>query len=122
VAVDRGACDGVEVDREAGQGRLEGIGIRGRKRGAVLDARRERFPRTAQALLRSVVPARAARAPLPASSFVTPRSIPVFPGSSGLWTGLPVPLAGQVTQVVRCGCRTLGRAGGGVNPVIHETA
>jgi hypothetical protein len=122
VAVDRRAGDGVEVDGETGQGRVEGVGIRGRKWRSVLDARRERFPRTAQALLRSVVPARAARAPLPASSFVTPCSIPVFPGSSGFWTGLPVPLASQVTQVVRCGCRTLGRAAGGVNPVIHESA
>ena len=48
----------------------------GRQGWAGIDARRERVPRTVQAPLLSVVPVRAVRAPLPASSFVTPPSAP----------------------------------------------
>jgi hypothetical protein len=87
--------DGQRPERSR-QRRME-LGGKGRKG---IDARRERVRRTVQAPLLSVVPVRAVRGPLPASSYVTPRSIPVFRCRSGSRPGFPVPLAGLGPQAV----------------------
>jgi hypothetical protein len=122
----------VVVDRRSGvwrEGDLElpetGVDcvaeLRGKK-WKVLNARRERITRTVQALLLSVVPVRAVRAPLPASFLRTSGRASVFRGRSGSRPGLPVPLASPVTRVtLRCGCRTLVVGRAGVNGVIHES-
>jgi hypothetical protein len=91
MSVDRRPRRGRERHPETGQPLVEGISVCGGEWGTGLDARRERIPRTVQALLQSVVPARAVRAPLPASSFVTPFSTPVFRGSSGSGRVSPYP-------------------------------
>jgi hypothetical protein len=62
--------------REAG---IQGTLVLGREGRKAVDARRERVRRAVQAPLLSVVPVRAVRAPLPASSYVTPRSDPDLP-------------------------------------------
>lgn len=62
----------LDDEAELGQAGVEGVAECGRQLRKGLDARRERFARTVQALLLSVVPVRAVRAPLPASSYVAP--------------------------------------------------
>jgi len=91
VAVDRVAGCRVEGQAEGAERRVEAVEVRRGEWRTGFDARRERVPRTVQALLLSAVPARAVRAPLPATSFVTPRSILVFRGSSGSGRVSPYP-------------------------------
>ena len=77
VAVDRPParpCGQREPDRR--EAVVEGAVVLRREGGKAVDARRERVRRTVQAPLLSVVPVRAVRAPLPASSYVAPRSDP----------------------------------------------
>ena len=94
-------CPGVRLERntQLTEPLVDGAVVRGRQVGKALDARRERFTRTVQALLLSAVPVRAVPVPLPASSYVAPSIGPsVLRDVSGSWTGLPVPLAGPVTR------------------------
>jgi hypothetical protein len=100
MAVDR--PPGVTGDRQADglEPGVEGVAEGGRKVGKGLDARRERVRQTVQAPLLSVVPVRAVRGPLPAWSYVTPRSFLVFRCRSGSRPGFPVPLAGLGPQAV----------------------
>ena len=63
---------GDEVNAELLESRIEGLIECCRKRWNVLNARRERFPRTVQAPLLLVVPLGAVQDPLPASSFIAP--------------------------------------------------
>jgi len=63
---------GDEVNSELAESRIEGLIERCRERWKVLNARRERFPRTVQAPLLLVVPLGAVQDPLPASSFIAP--------------------------------------------------
>jgi hypothetical protein len=100
VPVDR--PPGVAGDRQADrlEPGVEGVMESRRKIGKGVDARRERVRRTVQAPLLSVVPVRAVRGPLPASSYVTPRSFLVFRCRSGSRPGFPVPLAGLGPQAV----------------------
>jgi hypothetical protein len=100
MAVDGRATVVGQGDAERLQGRLEGGTVGGREVGKAVDARRERVRRTVQAPLLSVVPLRAVRGPLPASSYVTPRQIRDCRCRSGSWTGFPVPLAGLGVQAV----------------------
>lgn len=121
VPVDRGPRIARQLDSERLQGSVEGVRIgRGQSR-TEIDARRERVPRTVQAPLLSVVPARA-RAPLPAWSFVTPPSAPGFPWLVRFAAGFPrAPREPRYPRWVRCGCWTLGGPADGVNTVIHES-
>jgi len=89
--VDRVARARREVQAQAPKRCIGGVVVRGREFRAVIDARRELLTRAAQALLLSVVPPRPVRAPLPASSFVTPRSDQVFRRSSGSGRVSPCP-------------------------------
>jgi len=98
MAVDRGARLACQLDSERGQPGVEGGVIRLGKEGTEIDARRERVPRTVQAPLLSVVPVWAVRAPLPASSDVTPPSALGLPWLVRFAAGFPRPLAGLVTQ------------------------
>jgi len=100
MAVDGRATDGREPQAECCQARVERVRVRGGQLGQGVDARRERTRRTVQAPLLSVVPVRAVPVPLPASSYVTPRSDQDFRCRSGSWPGLPVPLAGLGFQAV----------------------
>jgi hypothetical protein len=70
VVVDRPPRVRREAQPERAQSGLEDGVIVGGEPREEIDARRERFARTVQALLLSVVPARAVRAPLPACSFI----------------------------------------------------
>lgn len=72
MVADDAAGLGSQVESELAQAWIQGIVERARKGRKVLNARRERFPRTVQAPLLLVVPLGAAREPLPASSFVAP--------------------------------------------------
>jgi hypothetical protein len=101
MVLDRPADRGIEVETELGQAAIEGGIERRRQSRKALDARRERFTRTVQALLLSVVPPWPVRAPLPASSYVAPPiAASVFRDVSGSRPGLPVPLAGRVTRAI----------------------
>jgi hypothetical protein len=91
MSIDRLPRDRGKGDAQVAQRLVEGAVVGGGQLGTGFDARRERVPRTVQALLLSAVPTRAVRAPLPATSFVTPRSTPVFRGSSGSGRVSPYP-------------------------------
>ena len=122
VPVDRRPRLRGQDDVERPQGPVEGVVIRGRERGTEIDARRERVPRTVQAPLLSVVPVRAVRAPLPASSYVTPPAALGLPWLVRFAAGFPrAPRGPRYPRWVRCGCRTLGGSPDRVNPVIHES-
>jgi hypothetical protein len=90
-----------EPQPERVQRAIERVAIRGGQRWKEVDARRERVRRTVQA------PSCVGRAladrpgpPLPASSYVTPRSNPAFRCRFGSRPGFPVPLAGLGLQAV----------------------
>ena len=92
---------GLQDEAQVGETFVEGAAVRRRQLRKALDARRERFTRTVQALLLSAVPVRAVPVPLPASSYVAPSiGLSVLRDVSGSWTGLPVPLAGPVTRAI----------------------
>jgi hypothetical protein len=112
---------GWEVEIQLAEAAVERVAELGREWRKALDARRERITRTVQAPLLSVVPVRAVRAPLPASFVRTVGRASVFRGRIGSRLGLPMPLAGPVTRVTQCGCRTLVVARHDVNGVIHES-
>jgi hypothetical protein len=67
---------GGQDEAQLAEARIEGVVEIGREGWEVLNARRERFPRTVQAPLLSVVPLGAVRDPLPASSLSHRRSGP----------------------------------------------
>ena len=101
MALDRVTRTAVEIEPELDEAALQGVVERLRQVREALDARRERFARTVQALLLSVAPGGAVRAPLPASSYVAPSiGVSVFRDVSGSRPGFPVPLAGRVTRVI----------------------
>jgi hypothetical protein len=101
VVLDRIASIASEIQPQLDEAALQGVVERRRQFREALDARRERFARTVQALLLSVAPGGAVRAPLPASSYVAPSiGVSVFRDVSGSRPGLPVPLAGRVTRVI----------------------
>ena len=100
VVVDRTAGGFGQLEPEGAEAGVQGVVVCRWKRSEGVDARRERVRRTVQAPLLSVVPVRAVRGPLPASSYVTPRSIPVFRCRSGSRPGFPEPLAGLGAQAV----------------------
>jgi hypothetical protein len=109
-----------ELQPELEEARVEGVVERRWDRRKVVDARRERLARTVQAPLLSVVPLRAARAPLPACSFVAP--------AVGSRSSVTCPVRGRVSpcpsqvslpERPQCGCRTVPAFGRSVNGVIH---
>jgi hypothetical protein len=123
VAGDDRARAWIEAEAQLCKTRVEGS-VKGRREGRkVLDARRERLTRTVQAPLLSVVPLRAVRAPLPASSLIAP---PVESRSSVMrpvrGRVSPCPSRVPLPERPQCGCRTVMKWLPRVNGVIHECA
>jgi hypothetical protein len=80
---------GDQVNAELAESRIEGLIECCCQRWKVLNARRERFPRTVQAPLLLVVPLGAVQDPLPASSFIAP--------SVGSRSSVTCPVRGRVS-------------------------
>jgi hypothetical protein len=120
VVVDEPAGGGVEIEPEAGEGRCEGGVIRGRKRGELLDARRERFSLATQAPLLG-----SCRPPVRATPVVVRRTTgPVgLPWLVRFMAGSPrAPREPRYPPLgVWYGCRRLRLPVGRVNAVIHES-